>query len=138
MIRLLFSFKKTPLTIKSYELIVFSKIFENGLSKEEIQALLQFKDDQYQQFADKLSGSKRLFAFVLCLIGKPDIIFLDELTAGDGHYNTPTLLGNHHDLESQVWLFFYSSHYIEVVFIRWLHFGSFIRGNFIRDTTHAM
>ena len=43
----------------------FSKIFpDNGLSKVEIQALLQFKDDQYQQFADKLSGgTKRLLAF---------------------------------------------------------------------------
>ncbi len=35
-----------------------------GYLKEEIQALLQFKDDQYQQFADKLSGGqKRLLAF---------------------------------------------------------------------------
>ena len=61
----------------------FQDISENGLSKEEIQALLRFKDDQYQQFADKLSGGqKRLLAFVLCLIGKPDILFLDEPTAG--------------------------------------------------------
>ena len=64
--------------------MLFSQdISDNGLSKVEIQALLQFKDDQYQQFADKLSGGqKRLLAFVLCRIGKPDILFLDEPTAG--------------------------------------------------------
>ena len=72
-----------PSQLRVRELIAFFQdISENGLSKEEIQALLQFKDDQYQQFADKLSGGqKRLLAFVLCLIGKPDILFLDEPTA---------------------------------------------------------
>ena len=55
-----------PSQLKVKELIAFFQdISENGLSKEEIQALLQFKDDQYQQFADKLSGGqKRLLAFV--------------------------------------------------------------------------
>ena len=73
-----------PSQLKVKELIAFFQdISENGLSKVEIQALLQFKDDQYQQFADKLSGGqKRLLAFVLCLIGKPDILFLDEPTIG--------------------------------------------------------
>lgn len=73
-----------PSQLRVKELIAFFQdISENGLSKEEIQALLQFKDNQYQQFADKLSGGqKRLLAFVLCLIGKPDILFLDEPTAG--------------------------------------------------------
>ena len=73
-----------PSQLRVKELIAFFQdISENGLSKEEIQALLQFKDDQYQQFADKLSGGqKRLLAFVLCLIGKPDILFLDEPTIG--------------------------------------------------------
>ena len=103
-----------PSQLRVKELIAFFQdISENGLSKEEIQALLHFKDDQYQQFADKLSGGqKRLLAFVLCLIGKPDILFLDEL---------------------------YSSHYIEEVEhtadrILVLH-----QGKLIRDTTpHAM
>ena len=73
-----------PSQLKVKELITFFQdISENGLSKVEIQALLQFKDDQYQQFANKLSGGqKRLLAFVLCLIGKPDILFLDEPTIG--------------------------------------------------------
>ena len=73
-----------PSQLRVRELIAFFQdISENGLSKEEIQELLQFKGDQYQQFADKLSGGqKRLLAFVLCLIGKPDILFLDEPTAG--------------------------------------------------------
>ncbi|MHC3838478.1 ABC transporter ATP-binding protein, partial [Streptococcus thermophilus] len=41
-----------PSQLKVKELIAFFQdISDNGLSKVEIQALLQFKDDQYQQFA---------------------------------------------------------------------------------------
>lgn len=51
-----------PSQLKVKELIAFFQdISDNGLSKVEIQALLQFKDDQYQQFADKLSGDKNVF-----------------------------------------------------------------------------
>ncbi|MFR7863803.1 MAG: ATP-binding cassette domain-containing protein [Streptococcus salivarius] len=126
-----------PSKLKVKELIVFFQdISENGLSKEEIQALLQFKDDQYQQFADKLSGGqKRLLAFVLCLIGKPDILFLDERQQMDT--TTPTFLEIIND-EKVEWAILYSSHYIEVEHtadrILVLH-----QGKLIRDTTpHAM
>lgn len=115
-------------------------ISENGLSKVEIQALLQFKDDQYQQFANKLSGGqKRLLAFVLCLIGKPDILFLDEPTAGMDTTTRQRFWEIINDLKKSGVTILYSSHYIEEVEhtadrILVLH-----QGRLIRDTTpHAM
>ena len=127
-----------PSQLKVKEMIAFFQdISDNGLSKVEIQALLQFKDDQYQQFADKLSGGqKRLLAFVLCLIGKPDILFLDEPTAG---MDTTTRQRFINDLKKSGVTILYSSHYIEEVEhtadrILVLH-----QGKLIRDTTpHAM
>ena len=130
-----------PSKLKVKELIVFFQdISENGLSKEEIQALLQFKDDQYQQFADKLSGGqKRLLAFVLCLIGKPDILFLDEPTAGMDTTTRQRFWEIINELKKSGVTILYSSHYIEEVEhtadrILVLH-----QGKLIRDTTpHAM
>ena len=130
-----------PSQLRVKELIAFFQdISENGLSKEEIQALLQFKDDQYQQFADKLSGGqKRLLAFVLCLIGKPDILFLDEPTAGMDTTTRQRFWEIINDLKKSGVTILYSYHYIEEVEhtadrILVLH-----QGKLIRDTTpHAM
>lgn len=130
-----------PSQLKVKELIAFFQdISENGLSKVEIQALLQFKDDQYQQFANKLSGGqKRLLAFVLCLIGKPDILFLDEPTAGMDTTTRQRFWEIINDLKKSGVTILYSSHYIEEVEhtadrILVLH-----QGRLIRDTTpHAM
>ena len=126
-----------PSQLKVKELIAFFQdISDNGLSKEEIQALLQFKDDQYQQFADKLSGGqKRLLAFVLCLIGKPDILFLDEPTAGMDTTTRQRFWEIINDLKKSGVTILYSSHYIEEVEhtadrILVLH-----KGELIRDTT---
>ena len=73
-----------PNSLKVTELIAFfQSISDNPLTNQEVQDLLQFKEDQYQQFADKLSGGqRRLLAFVLCLIDKPQILFLDEPSMG--------------------------------------------------------
>ena len=130
-----------PSQLRVKELIAFFQdISENGLSKEEIQALLRFKDDQYQQFADKLSGGqKRLLAFVLCLIGKPDILFLDEPTAGMDTTTRQRFWEIINELKKSGVTILYSSHYIEEVEhtadrILVLH-----QGKLIRDTTpHAM
>ena len=124
-----------PSQLKVKELIAFFQdISDNGLSKVEIQALLQFKDDQYQQFADKLSGGqKRLLAFVLCLIGKPDILFLDEPTAGMDTTTRQRFWEIINDLKKSGVTILYSSHYIEEV----EHTADRIL--VIRDTTpHAM
>ena len=126
-----------PSQLKVKELIAFFQdISENGLSKEEIQALLQFKDDQYQQFADKLSGGqRRLLAFVLCLIDKPKILFLDEPTAGMDTSTRQRFWEIVNDLKKAGTTILYSSHYIEEVEhtadrILVLH-----QGKLIRDTT---
>ena len=114
-----------PSQLKVKELIAFFQdISENGLSEEEIQALFQFKDDQYQQFADKLSGGqKRLLAFVLCLIGKPDILFWEIIN----------------DLKKSGVTILYSSHYIEEVEHTADRILVLNQGKLIRDTTpHAM
>ena len=124
-----------PSQLRVKELIAFFQdISENGL------ALLQFKADQYQQFADKLSGGqKRLLAFVLCLIGKPDILFLDEPTAGMDTTTRQRFWEIINDLKKSGVTVLYSSHYIEEVEhtadrILVLH-----QGKLIRDTTpHAM
>ena len=69
--------------LKVKELIAFfQRIYPNHLSNQEIDQLLQFGKQQKEQFAEKLSGGqKRLFSFVLTLIGRPKIVFLDEPTA---------------------------------------------------------
>ena len=44
--------------------------------------LLRFTPEQKKQLASKLSGGqKRLLSFVLTLIGRPSLLFLDEPTA---------------------------------------------------------
>lgn len=44
---------------------------------------LQWSDAHLQQFTETLSGGqKRLLAFVLTLVGKPQLLFLDEPTSG--------------------------------------------------------
>ena len=82
-----------PNSLKVEELIAFfQSISDNPLTNQEVQELLQFKEDQYQQFADKLSGGqRRLLAFVLCLIDKPKILFLDEPAAGMNPQETAEL-----------------------------------------------
>ncbi|EHZ20774.1 ABC transporter family protein [Streptococcus pneumoniae GA13723] len=63
--------------LKVKELIAFfQRIYPNPLSNQEIDQLLQFVKQQKEQLAEKLSGGqKRLFSFVLTLIGRPKIVF---------------------------------------------------------------
>lgn len=130
-----------PNSLKVEELIAFfQSISDNPLTNQEVQDLLQFKEDQYQQFADKLSGGqKRLLAFVLCLIDKPKILFLDEPTAGMDTSTRQRFWEIVNDLKKAGTTILYSSHYIEEVEhtadrILVLH-----QGKLIRDTTpHAM
>lgn len=63
--------------LKVKELIAFfQRIYPNPLSNQEIDQLLQFVKQQKEQLAEKLSGGqKRLFSFVLTLIGRPKIGF---------------------------------------------------------------
>ena len=114
----------------------FQSIYPNSLSNQEIDDLLRFSDKQKNQLAGKLSGGqKRLFSFVLALIGRPRILFLDEPTAAMDTSKRQHFWEIVNQLKKNGVTIVYSSHYIEEVEhtadrILVLH-----KGELIRDTT---
>lgn len=123
--------------LKVKELLAFFQaIYPNSLSNQEIDDLLQFTDKQKNQLASKLSGGqKRLFSFVLSLIGRPKILFLDEPTSAMDTSTRQHFWEIVNQLKQQGVTIVYSSHYIEEVEhtadrILVLH-----KGELIRDTT---
>ena len=114
----------------------FQSIYPNSLSNQEIDDLLRFSDKQKNQLAGKLSGGqKRLFSFVLALIGRPKILFLDEPTAAMDTSTRQHFWEIVNQLKKNGITIVYSSHYIEEVehtadSILVLH-----KGELIRDTT---
>ena len=123
--------------LKVKELLTFFQaIYTNSLSDQEIDDLLQFTDKQKNQLASKLSGGqKRLFSFVLSLIGRPKILFLDEPTSAMDTSTRQHFWEIIDQLKKQGVTIVYSSHYIEEVEhtadrILVLH-----KGELIRDTT---
>mgnify|MGYP002753405745 CR=1 FL=1 len=123
--------------LKVKELIAFfQSIYPNPLNNQEIDQILQFDKQQKEQFAEKLSGGqKRLFSFVLTLIGRPKLVFLDEPTAAMDTSTRQRFWEIVRDLKAQGVTIVYSSHYIEEVEhtadrILVLH-----KGELIRDTT---
>lgn len=123
--------------LKVKELLAFFRsIYPNSLSEEEIDALLGFSDKQKNQLASKLSGGqKRLFSFILALIGCPKILFLDEPTSAMDTSTRQHFWEIVDQLKKQGVTIVYSSHYIEEVEhtadrILVLH-----KGELIRDTT---
>ena len=114
----------------------FQSIYPNCLSNQEIDDLLRFSDKQKNQLAGKLSGGqKRLFSFVLALIGRPKILFLDEPTAAMDTSTRQHFWEIVNQLKKNGITIVYSSHYIEEVEhtadrILVLH-----KGELIRDTT---
>ena len=114
----------------------FQSIYPNSLSNQEIDDLLRFSDKQKNQLAGKLSGGqKRLFSFVLALIGRPKMLFLDEPTAAMDTSTRQHFWEIVNQLKKNGVTIVYSSHYIEEVEhtadrILVLH-----KGELIRDTT---
>ena len=114
----------------------FQSIYPHSLSNQEIDDLLRFSDKQKNQLAGKLSGGqKRLFSFVLSLIGRPKILFLDEPTAAMDTSTRQHFWEIVNQLKKNGVTIVYSSHYIEEVEhtadrILVLH-----KGELIRDTT---
>ena len=114
----------------------FQSIYPKSLSNQEIDDLLRFSDKQKNQLAGKLSGGqKRLFSFVLTLIGRPKILFLDEPTAAMDTSTRQHFWEIVNRLKKNGVTIVYSSHYIEEVEhtadrILVLH-----KGELIRDTT---
>ena len=123
--------------LKVKELIVFfQRIYPNPLSNQEIDQLLQFDQQQKEQFAEKLSGGqKRLFSFVLTLIGRPKLVFLDEPTAAMDTSTRQRFWKIVQDLKAQGVTILYSSHYIEEVEHTADRILVLNKGELIRDTT---
>ncbi len=123
--------------LKVKELIAFlQSIYSNPLSEQEIDQLLQFDQQQKEQFAEKLSGGqKRLFSFVLTLIGRPKIVFLDEPTASMDTSTRQRFWEIVQDLKAQGVTILYSSHYIEEVEHTADRILVLNKGELIRDTT---
>ncbi|ORJ28883.1 ABC transporter ATP-binding protein [Streptococcus oralis] len=124
-------------SLKVKELLSFFKsLYPDSLSDKEIDDLLRFSYKQKNQLAGKLSGGqKRLFSFVLALIGRPKILFLDEPTAAMDTSTRQHFWEIVNQLKKNGVTIVYSSHYIEEVEhtadrILVLH-----KGELIRDTT---
>ncbi|HGS2592669.1 TPA: ABC transporter ATP-binding protein [Streptococcus pneumoniae] len=123
--------------LKVKELIAFfQRIYPNSLSDQEIDQLLQFDQQQKEQFAEKLSGGqKRLFSFILTLIGRPKLVFLDEPTAAMDTSTRQRFWEIVRDLKAQGVTILYSSHYIEEVEHTADRILVLNKGELIRDTT---
>ena len=123
--------------LKVKELIAFfQRIYPNPLSNQEVDQLLQFDQQQKEQFAEKLSGGqKRLFSFVLTLIGRPKLVFLDEPTAAMDTSTRQRFWEIVQELKAQGVTILYSSHYIEEVEHTADRILVLNKGELIRDTT---
>lgn len=126
-----------PINLKVRELITFFRsVASYPLSIDKVISYLGFDQEQYDDLAGKLSGGqRRLLAFVLCLIGQPEILILDEPTAGMDTATRKRFWDIIGELKAQGVSILYSSHYIEEVEhtadrILVLH-----KGHLIRDTT---
>ena len=130
-----------PQKLKVKELIDFvKKLYKDHLSDEEIDNLLRFDSKLKETFASKLSGGqRRLLSFVLSLIGKPSILFLDEPTAGMDTSTRIRFWEIVNTLKNNGLTIIYSSHYIEEVEHTADRILVLNKGELIRDTTpHAM
>lgn len=130
-----------PEKLKVKELLNFiQKLYKNPLTNEEIDALLRFDDSQKDNFASKLSGGqKRLLSFIITLIGRPKLIFLDEPTAGMDTSTRIRFWEIVNNLKNKGLTIIYSSHYIEEVEHTADRILVLNKGKLIRDTTpHAM
>ena len=128
---------EVPAKLKVKELIrFFQEVYPNSLSDQEVDELLRFSDKQKDQLAEKLSGGqKRLLSFVLTLIGRPVILFLDEPTAGMDTSTRQRFWEIVARLKDQNVTIVYSSHYIEEVEHTAERILVLHKGELIRDTT---
>ncbi|MGQ7484255.1 ABC transporter ATP-binding protein [Streptococcus suis] len=126
-----------PTDLKVKELLrFFQAIYKDSLTDVEIDSLLRFSPEQKNQLAGKLSGGqKRLLAFVICLIGKPKLLFLDEPTAGMDTSTRQRFWEIVHDLKEKGVTIFYTSHYIEEVEHTAERILVLHQGKLLRDTT---
>ena len=126
-----------PEKLKVKELLGFiQKLYKNPLTNEEIDELLRFNDSQKDNFASKLSGGqKRLLSFIITLIGRPKLIFLDEPTAGMDTSTRIRFWEIVNNLKNKGLTIIYSSHYIEEVEHTADRILVLNKGKLVRDTT---
>ncbi|HEM2786308.1 TPA: ABC transporter ATP-binding protein [Streptococcus suis] len=126
-----------PTDLKVKELLrFFQAIYKDSLTDAEIDSLLRFSPEQKNQLAGKLSGGqKRLLAFVICLIGKPKLLFLDEPTAGMDTSTRQRFWEIVHELKEKGVTIFYTSHYIEEVEHTAERILVLHQGRLLKDTT---
>ncbi|HEL2510625.1 TPA: ABC transporter ATP-binding protein [Streptococcus suis] len=126
-----------PTDLKVKELLrFFQAIYKDSLTDAKIDSLLRFSPEQKNQLAGKLSGGqKRLLAFVICLIGKPKLLFLDEPTAGMDTSTRQRFWEIVHELKDHGVTIFYTSHYIEEVEHTAERILVLHQGRLLRDTT---
>ncbi|MGT2865729.1 ABC transporter ATP-binding protein [Streptococcus fryi] len=106
-----------PEKLRVIELIAFFQcIYVDHLRLDEVRTLLGFTTEQEKQLSEQLSGGqRRLLAFVLCLIGKPRVLILDEPTAGMDTSTRQRFWQIIDRLKQDGVTIVYSSHYIEEV-----------------------
>lgn len=106
-----------PTNLRVQELLDFVRaIYPNPLSSQEIDELLCFSAEQKKQLTGKLSGGqKRLLSFILTLIGRPSLLFLDEPTITMDTSTRQRFWEIIHSLKESGVTILYSSHYIEEV-----------------------
>ncbi len=121
-----------PTDLKVKELLrFFQAIYKDSLTDVEIDSLLCFSQEQKNQLAGKLSGGqKRLLAFVICLIGKPKLLFLDEPTAGMDTSTRQRFWEIVHELKAQGVTIFIPATILRKWSIRRSGFWSCIRGGY--------
>ena len=126
-----------PTDLKVGELLAFFQaIYKDSLTDQEIDCLLRFSKEQKNQLAGKLSGGqKRLLAFILCLIGKPSLLFLDQPTAGMDTSTRQHFWEIISQLKATGVTIFYTSHYIEEVEHTAERILVLHQGKLLRDTT---
>ncbi|WP_303974901.1 ABC transporter ATP-binding protein [Streptococcus merionis] len=128
---------RVPDNLKVQELLdFFISIAKNPLSDAMIDDYLRFSTEQKKQLAGKLSGGqKRLLSFVLCLIGQPDILFLDEPTAGMDTSTRQRFWEIIAQIKQAGKTIIYSSHYIEEVEHTAERILVLHQGRLLQDTT---
>lgn len=126
-----------PEDVRVSELLrFFQAIYKDSLTHVEIDSLLCFSPEQKAQLAGKLSGGqKRLLSFIICLIGRPSLLFLDEPTAGMDTSTRQRFWEIVHGLKEQGVTIFYTSHYIEEVEHTAERILVLHQGRLLRDTT---
>lgn len=126
-----------PNKLKVYELVEFyQKIYKNSLPKREVYEILGFDNHQQKLFIEKLSGGqKRILNFVLSIIGRPKILFLDEPTSAMDTETRKKFWNIVKKLKNEGSTILYSSHYIEEVEYAADRILILNKGRLIKDTT---